>query len=735
MIGFQRRRSACDQRPARKALAGALCILACLTTSEYALGWPNVLQDPGFEQYRLDPRGFYVPTRGAAWQEITLGRGSVQIDINDWHAPDEMVAERPLGFTPCTTKYEGDGPQQNTGRLIFQQDVVDPRLFPADGKHYEAWVWLGGAGRDDDNNADVKDEAGGWEVFFYGNDDPSTWNDAKPLEHHQMIKDFWGPPGSFVKVAGFGKIPAGTKGIRMQVWATTWGQSSQPAQRGDFATEVALDNAHFAIIEAPNMLINGDFELDDRPAEFKGWQRPAAWPFPRNGLKPLDVNDVFDGNFDHGQYRPFYGARRSYGYVTYLSGWRKDAFTFGQYADYVYPDGTPLVLMFYWIQAAQRGGEVQLRLIGSKLEVVVEYRGEAGQLGAQSFWVEWPVPAGAAAVGRYDQNSGTPFCPRLLLDPPAGTRRVGVHVNFMVHAPYRDGFRLMNAAVDDFFLAPVARVQPPMLGYIDHMPGELPEQRRERHRLVAQRRAGHPLIFHRGAVRRAPENTLECYAAAIDMGADGVEIDVHRTRDGVLVLHHDDELGRTFEGHGKLRDKTYYELLQAKLKNRKGPVTDDTRMPTLAAFLQLARRRAMLIHLDVKQSGIQDDIIRMIERADMWDHLVEVNGGNADKIRPDVWNQGKPGPHNQVQLIPYAQNVPLWDGPIEDVRAAIDDYIRKQDAAGIRGTMFFGGYQHQERLAEIVGRKPIAGFDPLPEELRAWWGPNGLVHNLDKHEE
>ena len=45
------------------------------------------------------------------------------------------------------------------------------------------------------------------------------------------------------------------------------------------------------------------------------------------------------------QYRPFFGGWRSYGYVTYLSGWRKDAFTFGQYADYRYPDGTPLVLM------------------------------------------------------------------------------------------------------------------------------------------------------------------------------------------------------------------------------------------------------------------------------------------------------------------------------------------------------------------------------------------------------
>jgi len=49
-----------------------------------------------------------------------------------------------------------------------------------------------------------------------------------------------------------------------------------------------------------------------------------------------------------------------------------------------------------------------------------------------------------------------------------------------------------------------------------------------------------PLVLaHRGARRRAPENTLEALAVARELGADGVEIDVRRTRDGVLVLHHD----------------------------------------------------------------------------------------------------------------------------------------------------------------------------------------------------
>ena len=52
-----------------------------------------------------------------------------------------------------------------------------------------------------------------------------------------------------------------------------------------------------------------------------------------------------------------------------------------------------------------------------------------------------------------------------------------------------------------------------------------------------------PLVYgHRGASAAAPENTIEAYVLARDQGADGVEIDVRRSADGILVLHHDPDL-------------------------------------------------------------------------------------------------------------------------------------------------------------------------------------------------
>ena len=54
-----------------------------------------------------------------------------------------------------------------------------------------------------------------------------------------------------------------------------------------------------------------------------------------------------------------------------------------------------------------------------------------------------------------------------------------------------------------------------------------------------------PLVLaHRGARRVAPENTIEAFTRALDQGADGVELDVHRTSDGRLVVHHDAEADR-----------------------------------------------------------------------------------------------------------------------------------------------------------------------------------------------
>ena len=76
-------------------------------------------------------------------------------------------------------------------------------------------------------------------------------------------------------------------------------------------------------------------------------------------------------------------------------------------------------------------------------------------------------------------------------------------------------------------------------------------------------RADWPVNFaHRGDSANAPENTLESFHRAVAAGAEGLELDAHMTRDGRIVVIHDDTLDRTTDGTGYVRDKTLAEIQQ-----------------------------------------------------------------------------------------------------------------------------------------------------------------------------
>jgi glycerophosphoryl diester phosphodiesterase len=68
------------------------------------------------------------------------------------------------------------------------------------------------------------------------------------------------------------------------------------------------------------------------------------------------------------------------------------------------------------------------------------------------------------------------------------------------------------------------------------------------------------IIAHRGASAHAPENTIAAFQLALDQGADGIELDVMLSKDGRLVVIHDDTVDRTTNGQGAVRDMTLEEL-------------------------------------------------------------------------------------------------------------------------------------------------------------------------------
>ena len=104
---------------------------------------------------------------------------------------------------------------------------------------------------------------------------------------------------------------------------------------------------------------------------------------------------------------------------------------------------------------------------------------------------------------------------------------------------------------------------------------------------------------HRGARARAPENTLLAFRLAFDLGANAVECDVQRSRDGRLVIIHDGTVDRTTDGCGWVAEMSFAEL-------RGLNVGRGERIPTLEETLALARERGGGVNLEVKGESVAE---------------------------------------------------------------------------------------------------------------------------------
>lgn len=131
---------------------------------------------------------------------------------------------------------------------------------------------------------------------------------------------------------------------------------------------------------------------------------------------------------------------------------------------------------------------------------------------------------------------------------------------------------------------------------------------------ITARQASNVLVVaHRADWRHHPENSLPAIRSAIELGADVVEVDVRRTKDGHFVIIHDTTLDRTTTGRGRVADFTLEELRRLHLRDGAGSVTAEI-IPTLEEALAAVRGRAV-VNLD-KSSEHPEEIFRIVERED-----------------------------------------------------------------------------------------------------------------------
>lgn len=108
---------------------------------------------------------------------------------------------------------------------------------------------------------------------------------------------------------------------------------------------------------------------------------------------------------------------------------------------------------------------------------------------------------------------------------------------------------------------------------------------------------------HRGASAYRPENTLEAFSLAIEQKADGLELDVHLTKDGHVVVAHDARLERVSNGAGLINSHTLDELKSLNF-NKLFPEQPVCRIPTLAEVYSLVKDTTITVNVELKTTEL-----------------------------------------------------------------------------------------------------------------------------------
>ncbi len=176
-------------------------------------------------------------------------------------------------------------------------------------------------------------------------------------------------------------------------------------------------------------------------------------------------------------------------------------------------------------------------------------------------------------------------------------------------------------------------------------------------------------IAHRGASAAAPANTLAAFEKAIELGADGIEFDVHLSADGVPVVIHDFGVDATTDGSGRVSSLTLAQLKELDAGSSFAPAFAGERIPTLDEVLETVGDR-LLLNIELKTMSIRDNGLERAVVAQVEQHgLTHDNRMLLSSFNPVSLRRAKKiAPHIPVGLL-YALGLPLplrraWLAPL-----------------------------------------------------------------------
>lgn len=132
---------------------------------------------------------------------------------------------------------------------------------------------------------------------------------------------------------------------------------------------------------------------------------------------------------------------------------------------------------------------------------------------------------------------------------------------------------------------------------------------------------------HRGFSGKYPENTMLAFKKAIEAGADGIELDVQLTKDGEIVIIHDETIDRTTDGKGLVADYSYEELCSFDASFIYHGQMGFNKIPTLREYMELVKDKNIITNIELKTGileylGIEEKVWNLIQEYKVEDKVI-----------------------------------------------------------------------------------------------------------------
>ena len=145
------------------------------------------------------------------------------------------------------------------------------------------------------------------------------------------------------------------------------------------------------------------------------------------------------------------------------------------------------------------------------------------------------------------------------------------------------------------------------------------------------------IYAHRGFSGKYPENTILAFKKCLDMDIYGIELDVHRTKDGKIVVIHDEKVDRTFNGHGFVKDFTLRKLKTLNSSFEGYQSNKECKIPTLEEVLILISPTDLILNIELKTDkinypNIEKDVLELILKYNMKNRVL-ISSFNSNSLK------------------------------------------------------------------------------------------------------